>query len=639
MNQQTRFDRVMDELYRSLGMTSDDSSLNKYEWADVDFHGSFNNVVHLDDDDDEEPDGEYYGEADNEEEQVLGNALELCDVDREMGNEFTKEDVFVGPIFGMRFSDKDSLFAFYKEHARLKEFPVVKRNSNKKGGDTAKYVTYCCDRASIRKTKFTTKSNTCNARVAAVLDDSSCWRVSKVVHDHNHDLLPSISRLMAGHRSVCDSLKRDLVAHDRSGIRPSKNIRLTEVQRGGPQNLGCTPKDCRNFILKSRNFEMQKGDAQSLLNFFRKMQAAYEQFHDAIFFDMTYLVNRYNMPCATFIGINHHRQSILLGCALMSHEDIDSYKLVFRTWLEAMGNVYPDAIITDQCQSIKLAIAEVMPNTIHRYRIRHIFSKLPLYLSGVHPSKIARGEFKSMVLDSIIVEVFERKWTKYIAMYNLHTRNWFNKLYSEKEKWVHVYLDMYFGAGMLSTQRSEGMYAFFDGYITRQSTLKMFVNQYELAIRAKHEKELEAEYMSKGFFFYVGSNDMTCMKNFQPYLKSRSNLEIMIQEVECDEEAAFEKIEVEISSLRIVVEVEIDDDEWVRNDWKQNAMVNFIKRKWLERTTRRGKKFVCSAGILHEESIFQWVVGRAGKAVQQPGAFQHGKLPDAFQHGKLERQT
>ncbi|XP_009760738.1 protein FAR-RED IMPAIRED RESPONSE 1-like [Nicotiana sylvestris] len=151
-----------------------------------------------------------------------------------MENGFTKDDVVVGPISGMRFRDKDSLFAFYKEHAQLKGFSVVKRNSNNKGGDTARYITYCCDRARIHKTKFTTKSNNCKARLTAVLDGFGCWHVSKVVHDHNHDLLPSISRLMAGHRSVCDSLKRDLLTHDRSSIRPSKNIRRAEVQCGGP---------------------------------------------------------------------------------------------------------------------------------------------------------------------------------------------------------------------------------------------------------------------------------------------------------------------------------------------------------------------------------------------------------------------
>uniref|UniRef100_A0A1U7XND0 Protein FAR1-RELATED SEQUENCE 5-like n=1 Tax=Nicotiana sylvestris TaxID=4096 RepID=A0A1U7XND0_NICSY len=233
----------------------------------------FQQAVHLDDDgDDEEADGEYHGEANDDEEQVLGNELEFCDVDREMENEFTEEDVVVGSISGMRFRDKDTLFAFYKEHARLRGFSVIKRNLNQKGGDTARYITYCCDRTRIRKIKFTTKSNYCKARLAAILDDSGCWRVSKVVHDHNHDFLPSVSRLMAGHRFVCDSLKRDLVAYDRSGIRPSKNIRLTEVQRGGPQNLGCTPKDCKNYILKSGNFEMQEGDTQSLLNFFHEIQ-------------------------------------------------------------------------------------------------------------------------------------------------------------------------------------------------------------------------------------------------------------------------------------------------------------------------------------------------------------------------------
>ncbi|PHT67928.1 hypothetical protein T459_27415 [Capsicum annuum] len=53
---------------------------------------------------------------------------------------------------------------------------------------------------------------------------------------------------------------------------PPKNIRLVKVQRDRPQNLDCTPKYCRNFILKSRSFEMQEGEAQSLLNFFREMQ-------------------------------------------------------------------------------------------------------------------------------------------------------------------------------------------------------------------------------------------------------------------------------------------------------------------------------------------------------------------------------
>ncbi|XP_019238489.1 PREDICTED: protein FAR-RED ELONGATED HYPOCOTYL 3-like, partial [Nicotiana attenuata] len=190
---------------------------------------------------------------------------------------------------------------------------------------------------------------------------------------------------MAGHRSLSKSLKRTLAAKDIAVLRPSKNIRVAEVLAGGPENLVCTPKDCRNYILKSRKLQLKEGDAQSLLKFFSDMQqkdrefyysvdvdsfgrlcnvvwvhshskVAYEEFHDVICLDTTYLVNRYNMPFASFVGVNQHRQSILLGCALMSSEDITSYKMVLSTWLGALNNVHPLAIMTDQCDSIKAAI-------------------------------------------------------------------------------------------------------------------------------------------------------------------------------------------------------------------------------------------------------------------------------------------
>ena len=51
-------------------------------------------------------------------------------------------------------------------------------------------------------------------------------------------------------------------------------------------------------------------------------KAAYEEFHDVVNFDTIYLVNRYKMLLGTVAGVNHHGQSILLGCALISHEDI-----------------------------------------------------------------------------------------------------------------------------------------------------------------------------------------------------------------------------------------------------------------------------------------------------------------------------
>lgn len=39
----------------------------------------------------------------------------------------------------------------------------------------------------------------------------------------------------------------------------------------------------------------------------------YESFGDVVTFDTTYLPNKYGMPFARFVGVNHHGQSILLG--------------------------------------------------------------------------------------------------------------------------------------------------------------------------------------------------------------------------------------------------------------------------------------------------------------------------------------
>ncbi|KAI5682322.1 hypothetical protein M9H77_03550 [Catharanthus roseus] len=63
-----------------------------------------------------------------------------------------------------------------------------------------------------------------------------------------------------------------------------------------------------------------------------------------------------------------------------------------------------------------------------------------------------------------------------------------------------MYLNHMFWVGMLSTQRSESVHAFFDGYLRSTSTLKYFVEQYEITIIHKVEKEVYADYKSSTFW-------------------------------------------------------------------------------------------------------------------------------------------
>jgi hypothetical protein len=86
----------------------------------------------------------------------------------------------------------------------------------------------------------------------------------------------------------------------------------------------------------------------------REVGPQYEYFGEVITFDTTYLMtNKYDMPVAPFVGVNHHGQSILLGCALLSNEDTKTFTWLFKMWLECMHGHEPNAIITDQDRAMK----------------------------------------------------------------------------------------------------------------------------------------------------------------------------------------------------------------------------------------------------------------------------------------------
>ncbi|KAF2308214.1 hypothetical protein GH714_036956 [Hevea brasiliensis] len=141
------------------------------------------------------------------------NDLELnFDVNSTLSNRSTVED---GPQPGMWFSSVDNLYEFYK--------------------------------------------TTC--------------QVTKIISEHDHDMDPLMSRFMVGHRKITPNMKRVLEAHI-CGIRPCNSIRMLEVQAGGPENLSCMPKDCRNFIQSKRRLCLEESDAEAI------QRAAYEEFHN-----------------------------------------------------------------------------------------------------------------------------------------------------------------------------------------------------------------------------------------------------------------------------------------------------------------------------------------------------------------------
>jgi hypothetical protein len=89
------------------------------------------------------------------------------------------------------------------------------------------------------------------------------------------------------------------------------------------------------------------------------------------------------------------------------------------------------------------------------------------------PEKFAKYEqytdikrfLHTCLYDSQTVEEFEENWKILIESYQLQDNAWLNGLYSDWTFWVSAYMKDTFWVGMNTTQRSESMNAFFDGFV------------------------------------------------------------------------------------------------------------------------------------------------------------------------------
>lgn len=96
--------------------------------------------------------------------------------------------------------------------------------------------------------------------------------------------------------------------------------------------------------------------------------------------------------------------------------------------------------------------------------------------------------------DSQTRDDFEESWGRLLDAYKLHDNAWLSGLYSKHTFWVPVYLNYVFWARMSTTQRSESINSFFDGFVHLGITFKEFVDQFDNALRKKVENEQSADF-------------------------------------------------------------------------------------------------------------------------------------------------
>ncbi|XP_021854247.1 protein FAR1-RELATED SEQUENCE 6 isoform X2 [Spinacia oleracea] len=354
----------------------------------------------------------------------------------------------------------------------------------------------------------------CPAMIYASVNSQGEWVIRTVVLEHkNHIPNPSLSNCISQNRQPgMTACKR----------RKSFNDQDLGSERDGVEEMPFTQRDVQNVITKERRLKLRDGDANTIMAFIEKMQkvnqnffhshrydehgvlqdvfwvdarckAAFEEFGDVVCFDTTYLTNEYELPLVNFVGVNHHGQTILLGCALLSHEDTVTFQWVFRTWLLCMGGKAPPVMLTDQTSVIGEALAAVMPTTRHRWCLWHIIQKLGNKLGRFDRYTQFKEELKNVIYDCLTAEEFQSQWSRVIEEYHLQSSEWLTQMYGEREMWVPAYMKHLFCAGMRTTQRVENIHSFFDEYVGRHTRLSEFTGKYCVAMEQRASMERDAD--------------------------------------------------------------------------------------------------------------------------------------------------
>ncbi|KAL6600485.1 hypothetical protein ACP70R_045285 [Stipagrostis hirtigluma subsp. patula] len=282
---------------------------------------------------------------------------------------------------------------------------------------------------------------------------------------------------------------------------------VMEKNHGGPDDTGFILRDLYNFFARQKKQRVEGRDADFVLNYLRSKQEEdsefffkysvdteghlknlfwsdsqsqldYGAFGDVVVFDSTYRVNRYNLPFVPFIGVDHHRCTVVFGCGIISDESIASYVWLLEALLEAMNLKHPDSLITDGDAAMAKAIEIVMPRADHRLCSWHIEQRMVMHLRG---DKLR--DFRKFIYHAMDVDEFERQWVQFVETHEIRQNDlWIWRMYELRFKWSAAYTKGRKFLGMQSNQRSESLNSRLHNHLDRLMSLVDLVEHYEFCL-------------------------------------------------------------------------------------------------------------------------------------------------------------
>lgn len=177
-----------------------------------------------------------------------------------------------------------------------------------------------------------------------------------------------------------------------------------------------------------------------------------------------------------------------IGCALLVDESEETYCWVLETFLEAMKQKVPVSVLTVGDMAMRNAIEKCFPNARHRLCSWHLHKNS---MTNVHIEGFC-SEFKKCMAMWYSADEFEEAWKHMVEHYGLHNNKWVAETYAKRTMWAEAHLRGQFFAGMRSTQRCEGMNAFFNKYLQSKLMLFEFVRHFDRALTRFRQREVKA---------------------------------------------------------------------------------------------------------------------------------------------------
>ncbi|XP_043704971.1 protein FAR1-RELATED SEQUENCE 7-like isoform X2 [Telopea speciosissima] len=450
---------------------------------------------------------------------------------------------------GMEFDSLDRAFLLYNDYARIVGFSVRKGKIRKSNVDgSILFRRLCCSKEGHSRKSLESDDQKgakdgdivkvgprshliarvgCKAKLDLKKMSNDKWIVQKFHEEHNHECVHQGEvHLMRSHRcrQPISRQLNDIVTNEDTN--PKQLMSDLTGEACGSEKADYIEQGSSSHFSERRGKDLKMADAQVILSYFRQMQAEnpsffyavqdkeknqlsnffwadarsredFGYFGDVIYLDTTYGANKYGRPFAPIVGVNHHLQTVLFGCAILLNETEDSFTWLLKTLLKAMYGHHPVAIITNPNVALTKAIERVLMRTHHRLCLWHIFQNATKHLNHLYKIEDAfLIDFKKCIYESRWSDEFESRWSSLLDKYKFHDNEWLDNMYEKRHKWVPVYSRYIFHADMTTIQRSESINSFFNGYLNKSLPLSEFVKHCEKAAVSRREKEIYEDFKS-----------------------------------------------------------------------------------------------------------------------------------------------